>query len=692
MCGIIGVFNSKESLKLAKTGLKEIENRGKDNVSYYSKKDFSLGHCLHSVVNKIKQPIINKGVLISNCEIYNWKDLNKKYNLNAKNDSHLLALLLEKKGIDKIKEILEELDGVYAFAYLENNHLVLARDIIGIKPLWYSHTDLFAFASEKKALEKIGIINPVELNPRKIIIYNLEDKKLTQIERDFFKITPELKESKEKITDTLIKLITESVKKRIPEKKFGVLFSGGVDSSVITLILKKLGKKFTCYTAGLDNPNMKEPEDIIYAKKASKYLGVQLKIIKVKEKDVEKYIKKIVPLIEDTNVTKVGVALPFYVACEQAKKDNCKVIFSGLGSEELFAGYERHKKSTNINKECLSGLLKMYERDTYRDDVVTMNNNLELRMPFLDKKLAGYCLRIPEKYKLKENKNKIILREAALKLGLNKEIAERGKKAAQYGSNFHKSLKKLAKNNKFKYISQYLRTFYPKHNLKLGALVSSGKDSIYAMYSMLKQNYDISCMITIKSKNPDSFMFHTPGIEMTKLQSISIGIPLIEQTTLGKKEEELKDLKKALIKAKEDYNIEGIITGALFSNYQRERIEKVADSLNLKIFSPLWHMDQETEMREIINQGFEFIITKVMAEGLNKRWLNKIIKPEDIDKLSLLNKKNGLNIAFEGGEAETLMINGPIFSKKISIEKYHIKEESENVAELVIKEAKLISK
>ena len=179
---------------------------------------------------------------------------------------------------------------------------------------------------------------------------------------------------------------------------------------------------------------------------------------------------------------------------------------------------------------------------------------------------------------------------------------------------------------------------------------------------------------------------------MTKLQAESLGLPLIEQETAGKKEEELEDLKKALQKAKDQHKIEGIVTGALFSNYQRERIEKVADSLGLKIFAPLWHMDQETEMREILNQGFSFIITKIAAEGLDKSWLNRRMTEKDIDKLVKLNEKVGINIAGEGGEFETLMIDGPIFKKKIKVMESRIEEENKQTATLVIKKARLMRK
>ncbi|MBU4502139.1 MAG: diphthine--ammonia ligase [Nanoarchaeota archaeon] len=228
--------------------------------------------------------------------------------------------------------------------------------------------------------------------------------------------------------------------------------------------------------------------------------------------------------------------------------------------------------------------------------------------------------------------------------------------------------------------------------MKLGALFSSGKDSSYALYLMKKRGHEISCLITVKSKNPDSFMFHTPNIDLTELQAKAMGIPLIEQESEGKKEHELEDLEKVMKRAKDEYGIEGVTTGALFSEYQSKRIQKICDKLGLKVFSPLWHKDQETEMREIIREGFKFIITKIAADGLDESWLGKVITEKDVDKLVKLNEKIGFNIAFEGGEAESLMIDGPNFKSTLII------EEAENVMEnkftgyYNIIKAKLISK
>lgn len=688
MCGIIGVFNNKDCNKLVDKGIRILKNRGKDGSGEICSENNCIGHTLHAVVGHVKQPIKNKGTISANCEIYNWKELNKKYCLDAKNDADLLVKLIDKKGINKISEILDELDGDYAFAYWYDDKVVVARDIVGVKPVFYSFDKGFAFASEGKVLEKLGFNDIEELNPRKVIVYDIKDDKSKIIEREFFKIDGCIDKPIEDIKKNVLGLLVRAVEKRIPETKFGIMFSGGIDSTVLAMICKNLGKDFVCYTTALEEEGMGRAEDLEYAKKAASEFGFELKVIKINMDDAERYLKKVIPLIEDTNVVKAGVALTFFPLCMEAKKDSVKVILSGLGSEEIFAGYQRHKRALDINNECLHGLMKLWERDLYRDDVVTMNNSIELRVPFLDKELIEYCLKIPEKYKIKKGIEKYVLRLVAEELKLG-EIAWRKKKAAQYGSKTDRAIAKLAKKKGMKLKSEYLGKFYDKKNLKLGALVSGGKDSIYAMFVMKRQNYDIKCMITIKSKNPESYMFHTPAIDIVDMQAEAMNIPLIVQETEGRKEDELKDLEKAIVKAKEKHKIEGIITGALYSTYQRDRIEKICDKLGIKIFSPLWHINQETEMREIINNNFEVILTAVAAEGLNKGWLNKRLRHEDIDHLVKLNKNIGINVAFEGGEAESLVLDCPLFRKRIKIVKSRIVEEDERTAKMIVEEAEL---
>jgi len=701
MCGIVGIFGERDAFTQIQKALRIMEKRGKegfglaDGAQIHFAKDAAelklkgkalLGHTLHAVVDFVPQPLRAKGTLVANCEIYNWQELNQKYNFQAQNDAEMLLHFLDQFGVEK----LGELDGVYAFIYWRGDEVYLARDLLGEKPLWFSYsTDGLAAASEKKALEAGDFVDVQELNPRQILKYSLPDKKLDIIHRKFFSCLLEHQKGYEEMKQETKQLLQQALEKRIPEKKMGLLFSGGVDSAYLALMLKKNNIHFTCYTAVVEGT---AASDLAAAEKAARILDLPLRVVKVKINQIPYYLKEIVPLIEDSNVVKVGVALPFYTACELAKKDGCKVIFSGLGSEEIFAGYERHKNAANVNKECVSGLLKMYERDLYRDDVVTMANSMELRLPFLDLDLVKYVLKIPGKYKLKGEMGKFIFREIAQEEGLPTDIAWRKKTAAQYGSKFDYALGKLAKKNGFASKSAYLRTFYPSHNLKLGVLYSSGKDSNSAAYIMQKQNYELTCLITLRSKNEDSYMFQSAGVELVELQAKALGLPVVFQETSGEKEEELKDLEKAIRRAKEIYQIDGIVTGALFSTYQRDRIEKIGDALGLKVFSPLWHKPQEQHLREVVQNGFTAIIIKVAAEGLTKEWLGRKIDEKFITEMEKLNKKVGLNVAGEGGEYETAVLDGQLFKEKIVLDQTEMTEEHKNRAILVIKKARLEEK
>ncbi len=705
MCGIIGIFGKENVIQLVSDALKTISNRGKDNYSIcyginkldkiiYSDKpvfenlkgNLAIGHCLHAIVNKIKQPFSGKGKFIVNCEIYNWIELVNKYGIEAKNDAELFFLLLEKLGVEKTLDLI---DGDYAGSYILDNKVYLFRDRIGVKPLWYSNDSCFAFASEKKALKKIGFNNIVELNPRELLIYDFENKTLEINNLEFYKIE-KLKVDYLNLKKKLAGYLINAISKRVPDVKFGLLFSGGVDSSFIALILKELGLDFNCYVCcvkGLGNS-----EDLGYAKKVSEKLNLKLKIVEVSLEELEKELPLICKLVESNNVTKIAVALPFYFACKAAKKGNIKVVLSGQGSEELFAGYERHLKSSDINKESYNGLLNIYERDLYRDDVVSMYNNVELRVPFLDSKLISFALGIDSRYKINEKGNKVILREIAFDFGLDKEFAFRKRKAAQYGSNFLKAIEKLSKKNKCKNKSEYLNQFYNEVNVKLAALFSSGKDSCYAMYVMKKQNYDIKCLITIKSRNKDSYMYHTPNVDLVKLQAEALGIPLIMQETEGEKEKELDDLEKALLKAKKEFFIEGVVVGALFSTYQRDRVQRVADKLGLKVFAPLWHKDQLLLLKELIQNKFEVIVVHVAADGLDKSFLGRKLNDSLISDLVKLHQRNKINIAFEGGEAESLVLDCPMFKKKLRILEAEKIMQSENVGTYEISKVVLVDK
>ncbi len=203
--------------------------------------------------------------------------------------------------------------------------------------------------------------------------------------------------------------------------------------------------------------------------------------------------------------------------------------------------------------------------------------------------------------------------------------------------------------------------------MKLGVLFSGGKDSVYSAYLAQKQGYEIVCLITILSKNKESYMFHTPSIEKTKYQAKSMNIPLLIHKTNGVKEEELKDLEEAIKTAIKKYKIQGIVTGAIKSDYQASRIQKICDNLNIKCINPLWQIDEFEYWMELFKNKFEIMITGVASYGLEEKWLGKIINKKDLEELKKLKYKIDFNLAFEGGEAETFVLDCPLFKKKIKI-------------------------
>ncbi|MEA1993079.1 MAG: TIGR00289 family protein [Euryarchaeota archaeon] len=202
--------------------------------------------------------------------------------------------------------------------------------------------------------------------------------------------------------------------------------------------------------------------------------------------------------------------------------------------------------------------------------------------------------------------------------------------------------------------------------MNVGVLFSGGKDSCCAHYKVM-ENHTISCLISIISKNKESYMFHTPNIALTEMQAEAMNIPLIIQETEGEKEEELKDLEEAIKAAKEKYSIDGVVSGAIQSEYQRSRIERVCKEVSIQSINPLWQMDQVLLLNELISTGFKTLITGVFAYPFDESWLGREIDRDTVCDLTKLQKKYKINPSGEGGEIETFVYDGPTFKKRIKI-------------------------
>ena len=205
---------------------------------------------------------------------------------------------------------------------------------------------------------------------------------------------------------------------------------------------------------------------------------------------------------------------------------------------------------------------------------------------------------------------------------------------------------------------------------KLGVLFSGGKDSTMAAYMAKEQGYEISCLISIVSENKESYMFHTPSISKTRNQAKIMEIPLIIYATKGKKEKELKDLEEAMKKAKKEFGIHGIVTGAVESIYQSSRIQRICDKLDLECFNPLWQKPQFEILDDLIKNNFKVMVTGVFAYPLSKSWLGRKIDNDFIKDIKILNEKYKISPAGEGGEFETFVLDCPLFKKELKIKSF----------------------
>jgi ABC transporter with metal-binding/Fe-S-binding domain ATP-binding protein len=228
--------------------------------------------------------------------------------------------------------------------------------------------------------------------------------------------------------------------------------------------------------------------------------------------------------------------------------------------------------------------------------------------------------------------------------------------------------------------------------MKLAAFVSGGKDSLYAAYLAKQDGHTIECLVTFISENPDSYMFHTPNINLVKLIARCIGVPLLEVPTKGEKEKELEDVKKALKTL--GTKIDGIACGAVASKYQMKRIESIAADLGLACVAPLWDRNQLEVVKEEIGAGFDIIFSHVAAAGLDESWLGRRLDASAVADLLELNKKFGVSVVGEGGEFETLVLDCPLYTKgKLEIVDFEKKWDTKaRSGTYVVKKAEVIEK
>ncbi len=462
--GIQGNFKGNDLIKM----LKASKNRGLDstgiflekiqhNINLYNCQDnntynIALGHNLLAINNLNNQPVSkNNMILILDGVLYNFKTIRNfllkvGVEKNIKSDAEALLYLIDYYNNDNLLEAIlsavKLLDGDYSFAIWDGDKLAIVRDPLGVKPLFYSiNNDFSAFASSRDSLYDISCENIQTLKPGHIIfnwnIHSFENihEKTTDVDKN-----------------KLEKLLKLSVSKRIEGlNEVGVIFSGGVDSSILALLLKEISQNkklnITLYAIGTENS-----KDIKAAKYGAEYLNIPLKTQIITEKLIKKHLPEVTHAIADDNLMKIGVGLTTYFATKMIHEDGLKIAISGQGADELFGGYNRYLKSfkeKTLESEIRKDISNMYHVNLERDDACSMLNSVELRLPFLDKKLVEFAINLPVENKISDsddNLRKNILRKLAYDEGLDATIAYRPKKAAQYGTGIDKILRKKILN------------------------------------------------------------------------------------------------------------------------------------------------------------------------------------------------------------------------------------------------------
>jgi len=199
--------------------------------------------------------------------------------------------------------------------------------------------------------------------------------------------------------------------------------------------------------------------------------------------------------------------------------------------------------------------------------------------------------------------------------------------------------------------------------MRVAVLATGGKDSALALFKVLSVGHEVKYLVSMIPLREDSWMFHYPNIRLMDLFAAAVEIPLVKAETSGVKEKEVKDLKHLI----EKLDVDAIVSGAIASNYQKTRVEKICEQLGLRCITPLWHKKPLDVLKEILDLKFDVIITGVYAYGFNEEWLGRKIDEASIKALIELNRQYGVSLVGEGGEYETLVVDAPFFKKRINI-------------------------
>lgn len=210
--------------------------------------------------------------------------------------------------------------------------------------------------------------------------------------------------------------------------------------------------------------------------------------------------------------------------------------------------------------------------------------------------------------------------------------------------------------------------------MKLAVLFSGGKDSCLALHKVLEDGHDVRYLLNINPRNVDSFMFHKQDGGLLDAQVERLGIKMVSVESEGVENEELDDLSRLIGKVKDE--VDGIVVGGIASSYQGNRVKKICDDFGLEFVAPLWDYEPEKLWAELIGEGFEVIMIKIACDGIGSEWLGRVIDEEALGELRKLSERYKFRLDFEGGEAETTVLNMPEYGSRIDID-FEVESEGE---------------
>ena len=408
MCGIAGCFGTQD-VETINRMLDALPHRGPNDRGLHTFNGSVFGHTRLSIVDVVKghQPILANGGrtgIICNGEIYNFRSLREKlvskYDFTTESDTETILQLYREKGPDCVKD----LDGMFAFAIFDEDNFMLARDPIGIKPLYYGYLcDKLYFTSELGAMTLAGVgevhefpagyyYTPKEGFVQYYQVPEIQDHILTDIEET---------------TDLIRETFIRAVKKRLLADKeihVGSFCSGGIDSSLVAAIAAEDIPHLHTFVVGMIDKSGEESDDLKASRIAAKHIGSTHHELIFTEEEYYEALPTVIKKLESYDPSLVRCAVPCYFTCKLAA-DYVTVVLTGEGADELFTGYHymKHYPTDVLNKEarrCIGGL---HNINLQRADRMGMYFSLELRVPFLDVEMVDLSMKIPPELKIRES-------------------------------------------------------------------------------------------------------------------------------------------------------------------------------------------------------------------------------------------------------------------------------------------------